>query len=233
MDSTSNLLNQSIRAYINDISRAEATVWNMQQDNNKTSSRIPPIQIAPYLGKLLALLIQLHQPKRILEIGTLLGYSTMWMASVIPQDAHIISLEINEKYAALARENFITNKLDTRITVIVGEALSSLQTMINYKEPAFDFIFIDADKKNYIHYLEAALALSRSNTLIVCDNLIPKEISRGDVSLKNKAEQGFSENSIYNFNQQLKNHPRFDTCIIPTIAGTNGRMDALSISLVK
>jgi len=129
---------------------------------------LPPIDVAPNQGKLLHLLARLMGARNILEIGTLGGYSTIWLARALPQDGRLITLEFNPKHAEVALENLARAGLSEIVEVRQGAALDTLPTLTG----PFDLIFIDADKPNNPNYLEWALKLSRPGTLIVADNVV-------------------------------------------------------------
>lgn len=135
---------------------------------------LPPIHVAPNQGKLLMLLAQTIGASRILEIGALGGYSTIWLARALPPDGRLITLEVDPKHAAVARENLAGAGLAEKVEIHLGQALDSLARLVAEQYPPFDFIFIDADKSNYPHYFEWALRLSRPGTLILADNVTRK-----------------------------------------------------------
>lgn len=133
-------------------------------------ANLPEINVAPNQGKLLMLMAQMQGAKSILEIGTLGGYSTIWLGRALPDDGTLISLEMNPSCVKVATENIVRAGLDDKVTIIEGAALDSLPTLID-KAP-FDFIFIDADKPNNPPYFEWAVKLSRSGTIIIIDNVV-------------------------------------------------------------
>ena len=134
------------------------------------SAGLPPISVAPGLGKLLMMLATMLGARRILEIGTLGGYSTVWMARALPQDGKLISLEIEPRNAKVARANVTAAGLAAIVEVRLGPALDTLPLIVD--EGPFDLIFIDADKSNNAAYLRWALKLSRHGTAIVIDNVV-------------------------------------------------------------
>lgn len=190
-------------------------------------AHLPHIAIPENVGKLIYMLVKLHKPKRILEIGTLAGYSTLWLAKGAP-DAAIITLESNPEHAAVARENFKNAHLENKIELIEADAIESLKLFVERKERPFDLIFLDADKEAYPEYLPYLLTLSQPGTLLLTDNLIPKEdrINRPDPNDVNAT-------SIYRYNSILAEHPHIETILITTIVGDCGRIDALGVSLIK
>ncbi|MFF1381050.1 O-methyltransferase [Streptomyces sp. NPDC058308] len=136
---------------------------------------LPHINVAPNQGKLLHLLAQLQGARRILEIGTLGGYSTIWLARALPADGRLITLEFRPEHADVARGNLARAGLDKTVEIRVGPALDSLTALgaehATRPEP-FDLVFIDADKANNRHYLEWAIELTRPGSLIVLDNVV-------------------------------------------------------------
>lgn len=135
---------------------------------------LPPIHVAPNQGKLLMLLAQSVGATRILEIGALGGYSTIWLARALPPGGRLITLEVDPKHAAVARENLAGAGLAEMVEIHLGQALDSLARLAGGDYPPFDFIFIDADKGNYPQYFEWALRLSRTGALIFADNVTRK-----------------------------------------------------------
>jgi predicted O-methyltransferase YrrM len=135
-------------------------------------AELPPIDVSPLQGKFLHVLVQMTQAKRVLEIGLLGGYSTIWMARALPRGGHIVSLEFSPKHAEVARANLKRAGLLRRVDVRVGPALDSLPVLARERGGKFDLIFIDADKANNPHYLDWALELSRRGSVIVVDNIV-------------------------------------------------------------
>jgi predicted O-methyltransferase YrrM len=134
------------------------------------AANLPPIDVSPLQGKFLQVLVRMLQPKRVLEIGLLGGYSTMWMARGLPAGGRVISLEYEPRHAEVARKNLTNAGLIDRVEIRVGAALDSLPGL----QPLapFDLIFIDADKPNNPNYLDWALKLSRPGTVILVDNVV-------------------------------------------------------------
>jgi len=135
------------------------------------AAELPPITVSASQGKLLELLVRVHGAQRILELGTLGGYSTIWLARALPAGGRLVTLEASPRFAEVARANIARAGLEETVEVRVGPALETLPQLTAEAAP-FDLIFIDADKANYPHYLEWALKLSRPGTLIVADNVI-------------------------------------------------------------
>jgi predicted O-methyltransferase YrrM len=133
---------------------------------------LPQINVAPNQGKLLELLAKINGSRRILEIGTLGGYSTIWLARALPADGALVTLELEAHHADVARINVDRAGLGELVDIRVGPAAASLRTMIADGVEPFDFAFIDADKEGYAEYFSLTLKLSRPGTVIVADNVV-------------------------------------------------------------
>ncbi|MBS0027353.1 O-methyltransferase [Chitinophaga sp. 22321] len=133
---------------------------------------MPRISVSANHGKFLQVLMMSCNAKRVLELGTLAGYSTIWQARALPENGKLISLEVDPRYAEVARKNVENAGLSHKVDIRVGKALDLLPILIAENEEPFDFIFIDADKPPYKEYFDYALKLSRPGTLIVCDNVV-------------------------------------------------------------
>ena len=138
------------------------------------AAALPPISVTPADGKLLHLLARIIGAKRILEIGTLGGYSAIWMARALPKDGELISLEINPEYAKLARKNIDRAGIGDRVEIMVGPAADTLDMELVGKCEPFDLVFIDADKANNDRYFKSALKLTKRRSVIVVDNVVRK-----------------------------------------------------------
>ncbi|MCH7230254.1 O-methyltransferase [Glycomyces sp. L485] len=133
---------------------------------------LPPIQVSAAQGKLLYLLAKIHGAKRVLEIGTLGGYSAIWMARALPEDGHLISLESSPRHAEVASGNVAKAGLVGTVEIRVGLAAESLPRLAAENPEPFDMVFIDADKAGYPGYLDWALKLTRPGSVIVADNVV-------------------------------------------------------------
>jgi predicted O-methyltransferase YrrM len=133
---------------------------------------LPPIDVSAAQGKMLHLLARMAGARRILEVGTLGGYSTIWLARALPEDGMLVTLELEPHHADVARGNIAAAGFADRVDVRVGPAVGTLEAMIAAGEGPFDFIFIDADKPSNVAYLRAAMALGRSGTTIIVDNVV-------------------------------------------------------------
>jgi len=133
---------------------------------------LPAIAVSPNQGKLLQMLAQIVGARTILEIGTLGGYSTIWLARALPAGGRLITLELDPKHAEVAKQNVSRAGLGEIVDVRVGDALKTLPKISGERHGPFDLIFIDADKQHIPEYFEWALKLSRSGTLIIVDNVV-------------------------------------------------------------
>jgi predicted O-methyltransferase YrrM len=185
----------------------------------------PAIHIPIYMGKLLQLLAKIQGANRILEVGTLGGYSTAWLAQALPPGGRLISLEINPLYAYKAQER-LKQISHVAIEIRVGHAVELLAQLVEAGEGPFDLIFIDADKENNVLYLDWCFSLARPGTLILVDNLIPK----GDCLGYAGHEEA---KAVYAFNDYLAQHPLLETAALATLAGLEGRLDGLALIRVK
>jgi predicted O-methyltransferase YrrM len=172
---------------------------------------LPSIQISPLQGKFLHLLVLALDAKRILEIGTLGGYSSGWLASGLPKDGQLISLEIDPHHASIAESNLSRFEFQGDVKILVGDAKQLLEEMILAKTSPFDLIFIDADKESYADYLDLVINLSRPGTLIIADNVVRNgkilEIGSQDTAVL----------GIQKFNQTLVEDPRLKASTLQTV----------------
>ena len=174
------------------------------------------IQISPEEGKLLSLFIKIHKVKSIVEVGTLYGYSSICMAKALPEDGHVYTIENNPQHSKIARKNFSAFNLNSRITLIEGNALEMLNEL-SAKAP-FDMIFIDADKAGYPKYLDWAELYIKQDGLIVADNTL----LFNTVFLEEAPENGVSKlswHSMREFNNRLSNEEKYHSILIPTDEG--------------
>ncbi len=185
---------------------------------------LPDINVSPNQGRLLYLLAKMAGAERVLEIGTLGGYSTTWLARALPSTGVVVTLELNPAHAAVARRNIARAAPACRVEVWVGAAADSLRQITAAREPRFDFVFIDADKPGYIEYLELVLPLCRQGTVIVADNVI-----RDGLVLDTAPTDGNTQ-AARAFNAAIAAHPRLESIIVPIVRRT---IDGMSISLVK
>ena len=143
--------------------------------NTRNSSILVGIEqqcISPIQGKFLQIMMKACKAKKVLELGTFVGYSAIWMAKILPQDGKIISIDIDENISNVAKKNIEKSGLSEKIELRVGAAIEILPQLIAQNEEPFELIFIDADKPPYKEYFEYALQLSKSGTIIILDNVV-------------------------------------------------------------
>jgi predicted O-methyltransferase YrrM len=172
---------------------------------------LPPIGVAPNQGKLLQLIAQIQGARRILEIGTLGGYSTIWLARALPDDGRLVSLEADPAHADVARRNLAHAGLAGRTEVRLGPALDTLAALADEGAEPFDLVFVDADKPNNPRYLEWALRLTRPGSVIVCDNVV----RGGGVADADSADPGVR--GIRDFTELMGRNPRLSATAVQTV----------------
>lgn len=192
--------------------------------NANRVAELPAIDVTPNQGKLLQLLAQMAGARKILEIGTLGGYSTIFLARALPADGRLISLEFSPKHAEVARRNVERAGISGKVEIRTGAALESLPQIEKEGIAPFDFIFVDADKKNNPHYLEWAVKLARTGTVIVVDNVVRD----GEV-----ANAGSPDPDIQGTRQmfeRMAQHPRLAATALQTV-GSKG-YDGFALAVV-
>lgn len=185
---------------------------------------IPEIDVSPTQGRLLYLLAKMKSVVNILEIGTLGGYSSICLAQALPQAGKVVTLEINEEYAKVAKQNIANAGYGPKVEVIVGNALNTLPNLKN-AGLLFDFIFIDADKPNNPAYLKWALKLANSGALIIADNVV----RNGEVINENSEDERVR--GVQEFMDLVKANPRIEATAIQTV-GVKG-YDGFVIAVVN
>ena len=186
---------------------------------------LPSIDVAPNQGKLLMLLAQIRGARTILEIGTLGGYSTIWLARALPDDGRLVSLELDAHHAEVARGNLARAGLAQKASVRVGPALDSLKALVAAGQAPFDFIFIDADKKGYPDYLTWSLKLARKGTVIVLDNMV----RRGAITDENTTDENVQ--GVRRTLAQIASEPRLNATAVQTV-GSKGH-DGFALAIVQ
>lgn len=176
---------------------------------------LPPFDVSPSQGKFLNLLVQMKGARRILEIGTLGGYSTIWMARALPLDGQLVTLELDPFHAQVAKGNLSLARLEEVVELRVGDALEQLSQMEQEGVNPFDFIFIDADKPNNPNYLQWALKFSHPGTVIIGDNVIRE----GAVINENSEDPRVV--GVREFYDLLADEPRITATAIQTV-GSKG-----------
>jgi predicted O-methyltransferase YrrM len=192
---------------------------------SSAAAELPSIAVSAPQGKLLHLLARLAGAKRILELGTLGGYSTIWLARALPPGGRLVTLEFEPKHAEVARRNITRAGLNDAVEVRVGPAVKTLEQMVDKGTEPFDLIFIDADKPEYPDYLTWSLKLSRPGTLIIADNVIRNGAVADGASTDPKVL------GVRRFNEMVAAEPRLTATAIQTV-GSKG-YDGFTIALVN
>ncbi|MDE1177178.1 MAG: O-methyltransferase [Edaphobacter sp.] len=186
---------------------------------------LPAIDVAPTQGKLLHLMARMQGSRRILEIGTLGGYSTIWLASALPADGRLVTLELDPKHAQVAMSNISRAGLAAVVDIRVGPALDSLAKLAEENSGPFDLIFLDADKPNNPNYLDWAIKLSRPGTVIIGDNVIR------DGAIVDPASEDPRIIGTRTFLEKLGSDPRLDATAIQTVSSKG--YDGFALAIVK
>ena len=218
-DETRELL-QEIDAYVEDLFTPSDEILEAALRDSRRAG-LPAINVSPNEGRLLQLLTEIAGSRRILEIGTLGGYSAIHFARALPDDGALISLEIDEHHAGVASNNIDRASLSKKVEIRVGDAHELLASLIEDDEGPFDVIFIDADKVSYPEYLDASLRLVRSGSLILGDNTI-----RGGTVLDPKVS---TAQATREFNERMARDPGLFSIALPLI---RERIDGLTIARV-
>jgi predicted O-methyltransferase YrrM len=186
---------------------------------------LPAIDVTPNEGKLFHLFARMQGARRILEVGTLGGYSTIWFARALPPDGKLVTLEIDPKHASVAADNIHRAGLTSLVDLRVGPALESLAQLHAENAVPFDLIFLDADKPNNPAYLEWAIRLSRPGTIIIGDNVIRD----GAILDENHTDPRVT--GTRTFLDLLGSHPRLDATALQTV-GSKG-YDGFALAIVN
>lgn len=204
-----------------------------------SAAGLPAIDVSANQGQLLSMLARMSGARRILEVGTLGGYSTIWLARALSDAGHVVTLELSAKHAEVARKNLENAGVGDRVDVLVGPALETLDALANEAKeasasghaagggavaPPFDFVFIDADKSNYPGYLQAVLRLSRPGTVIVADNVVR------DGEVVNAKSDDPNVIGVRAFSELLAKEPRLIATAVQTV-GSKG-YDGFAIAIV-
>jgi predicted O-methyltransferase YrrM len=170
---------------------------------------LPLIHVSPEEGAILRMLVRLVGARRVLEVGTLSGYSGIWIARGLPPGGRLVTIEGDERHAAHARDAFDRAGVADRVELLCGEALDTMETL----DPPFDAIFLDADKAPLPAYLDAAVRLLRVGGLLLCDNTFM------DGRIADPAAEGSDLHGMREFNRLVAADPRFVTAVIPVRDG--------------
>ena len=190
-----------------------------------SAAELPAFAVSPSQGKLLFLLAQMQGARNILELGTLGGYSTIWLARALPPGGQLVTLEASPKHAEVARANIANAGLTDRVEIRVGSALDTLPRLAAEGRAPFDLIFIDADKENNPPYFTWALKLSRPGTVILVDNVVR------DGAVADPANTAPAIQGVRRFHEMLAAEPRATATAIQTV-GSKG-YDGFTLILVN
>ena len=199
---------QAVDEYIADKLLGADDVLAATLSNNEKQG-LPPIDVSAAQGKMLFLLAQIAGANRILEVGTLGGYSTIWLARALPEDGRLVTLELEPHHARVARENLERAGVSDKVDIRIGSAADSLAAMAT-GEP-FDFVFIDADKQSNAHYVAEAIRLGRSGTTIIVDNVVREG---GVLEADSDDERIIGTRALFDM---LSADPRLDATAVQTV----------------
>ena len=206
-------LDEQIYQYFCQVSLREPEILQKLRQETATHPQAN-MQIAPEQGQFMALLIQLMGAKKALEIGVFTGYSALAVALALPEDGKLIACDVSEEFTAIARRYWQQAGIDSKITLHIAPALATIEQLLNNGEAnTFDFVFIDADKNNYINYYEKSLTLLRTGGLIAVDNVLWS----GQVADPQNQEN--LTRSIRQFNDYLTQDDRITLSLVPIADG--------------
>jgi predicted O-methyltransferase YrrM len=214
---------KQVDRYFADALIAPGNAFNAALDANHAAD-LPAIDVTPLQGKFLELLVRATNARRVLEIGTLGGYSTLWMARAIPVDGLVMTLELEPRHAEIARRNIEAAGLADRVELRIGAASETLAALSKQNAAPFDFIFIDADKARYPEYLQWSLKLSRPGTLIVADNVVR------DGKVTDPEDPDANIQGVRRFTEMLSAEKRLSSTVLQTVGGKG--YDGFAIAIV-
>jgi predicted O-methyltransferase YrrM len=214
---------KQVDQYFTDALIAPGDGFDTALDVNRKAD-LPSIDVTPLQGKFLELLVRATGARRVLEIGTLGGYSTLWLAHALPPDGLVITLELEPHHAEVAKKNLEAAGLASRAEFRIGPAAETLAALVKERADPFDFIFIDADKSAYPEYLRWSMKLSRPGTLIVADNVVRD----GKVIEPESPDPNIQ--GVRHFTELAAAEPRLSTTVLQTV-GSKG-YDGFAIAVV-
>jgi predicted O-methyltransferase YrrM len=186
---------------------------------------LPQHSVSANQGKFLQVLMAACNAKNVLELGTLGGYSTIWIARALPDGGKVISIEVDPHHATVAQQNIRRAGLSEKVDIRTGKALDILPALLKEQKAPFDLIFIDADKPPYVEYFEYALKLARPGSIIVCDNVIRE----GKVLLENSTDEKVK--GVQRLNQMLSTNKKVTATILQTVGVKE--YDGMVVAVVK
>jgi predicted O-methyltransferase YrrM len=209
--------------YIDDLFAPEDEALTLARKEARKAG-LPEIQVSSGQGKFIYLLAKVVGARRILELGTLGGYSAIWLARALPEDGLLVTLEIENKYADVAASNLARAGLSNKVEIVVGPALDTLPKVTDRRAP-FDFVFLDADKMNYPNYFPLIMRSVRPGALILADNVIRKG------AVLDPKPDDLSAGGARAFNAMIAADPRLEAVVLQQV-GIKGH-DGLAIARVK
>jgi predicted O-methyltransferase YrrM len=209
--------------YFTDALIASGDGFNAAMEANRKAD-LPAIDVTALQGKFLEILVRATGARRVLEIGTLGGFSTLWLARALPENGLVVTLELEPRHAEIAMHNLKIAGLANKVDLRIGPATETLKALAQEHTAPFDFIFIDADKASYPEYLQWSIKLSRPGTLIVADNVV-RDGKVVDPESPDPHIQG-----VRRFTELVAAEPRLSTTVLQTV-GTKG-YDGFAISVV-
>jgi predicted O-methyltransferase YrrM len=213
----------AVDRYFGDLLAPEDEALKASIETNREAG-LPSIDVPALLGKFLDLLVRVRGARNVLEIGTLGGYSTIWLARALPAGGQVVTLEIDPRHAEIARKNLEYAGVLDRVQITIGPAIDSLSALYEGAGEPFDLIFIDADKKSLPDYLEWSLKLSRPGTVIIADNVVRD----GRVLDADSADADIR--GVRRMTEMMAADPRLSATAIPTV-GARG-YDGFAIAMV-
>ncbi len=219
-----NLIFEKVDNYIAELLAPEDKALTDTLDSIEREG-IPSISVSAPQGKFLQVMALACNAKKILELGTLAGYSTIWLARTLPEDGKIITVEFDEHHAAVAQKNIDNAGLSAKVNIRIGKAIDILPQILANEEGPFDLVFIDADKPPYKEYFEYALQLSRPGTIIICDNVV----RNGAILDENTTDERVQ--GVQRLNKFLSTCNKVTATIMQTVGAKE--YDGMAIAIVK
>ena len=213
----------AVDSYFGELLAPEDEALKECMEANRASG-LPSIDVPALLGKFLDLMVRISGAQRVLEIGTLGGYSTTWLARALPEGGQVVTLEIDPRHAEIAAKNLERAGVLARVKIMLGPALETLTALHRDAAGPFDLVFIDADKKSMPEYLDWALKLSRPGTVIIADNVVRD----GKVLDPKSADPDIQ--GVRRMTEMMASNPRLTATAIPTV-GARG-YDGFAVAVV-